>query len=153
MWKIFRRKACCLIVSMHKRHFSDHLDRLNIVLPTLILFTSIFTIPLSRSHAPHQSTNRSNVSKPQKILHKYIFEKTQNVVVEHDKTVKTKIHKNSFWVLFFIFSLEYLNDTYNLFQNYKILSYNSSIHRMGLSIYEDNAITIWALTICIFYEY
>ena len=100
-FKIFMRKiqiqtGCCLIVSLHKRHFSDHLDRLNIVLPTLILFTSIFTIPLSRSHAPHQSTNRSNVSKPQKILHKYIFEKTQNVVVEHDKTVKTKIHKNSF---------------------------------------------------------
>ena len=68
----FLRKACCLIVSMHKRHFSDHLDRLNIVLPTLILFTSIFTIPLSRSHAPHQSTNRSNVSKPQKIRAKYI---------------------------------------------------------------------------------
>ena len=118
---------------MHKRHFSDHLDRLNIVLPTLILFTSIFTIPLSRSHAPHQSTNRSNVSKPQKILHKYIFEKTQNVVVEHDKTVKTKIHKNSSSPLFFIFSLEYLNDTYNLFKHSKILCYNSSILNVGPS--------------------
>ena len=146
---------------MHKRHFSDHLDRLNIVLPTLILFTSIFTIPLSRSHAPHQSTNRSNVSKPQKILHKYIFEKTQNVVVEHDKTVKTKIHKNSSSPLFFIFSLEYLNDTYNLFKHSKILCYNSSILTstvysiliiVSLSTYKDFAITMWALTICIFYE-
>ena len=137
---------------MHKRHFSDHLDRLNIVLPTLILFTSIFTIPLSRSHAPHQSTNRSNVSKPQKILHKYIFDKKRKMSLlnttklsrlRYTKTVLRHVSLYFLWNIWMTHTIYF-----NIIKYYATLQ----VYIVSLSIYKDFVITMWVLTICIFYE-